>query len=92
MLLSVQPQAVQELIGRISNNRLETEEYLDFIAARTFRGSLLTHAGQTLDLDIRPQHLLQMHAAWRSRHRRATGIASGQQGTAAFPGPSGWPA
>jgi len=65
MLLSVQPQPVQDLIGRISNNRLETEEYLDFASARTFRSSLMTHAGHTLDLDIKPQQLMQMQAACR---------------------------
>jgi len=65
MLLSSRPQAIQDLIGRIANNRLETEEYLDFIDARTFRSSLLTHASHELDLDIRPQLLMQMQAACR---------------------------
>ena len=65
MLLSAQPQPVQDLIGRIANNRLETEEYLDFIAARTFRSSLLTHSTHELDLEIKPQRLLQMQAASR---------------------------
>lgn len=63
MLLDKQPRPVRELIGTISSNRLQTEEYLDFLTARTFRCSIITAAKNELNMNIQPQLLMPLHVS-----------------------------
>jgi methyltransferase-like protein/SAM-dependent methyltransferase len=48
------PHAVQERLRRAARDRVDLEQYLDFIRNRTFRRSLVCHAEATLDRAAAP--------------------------------------
>jgi methyltransferase-like protein/SAM-dependent methyltransferase len=57
------PQQVQAVLSAISSDVIETEQYMDFLRNRTFRQTLLVHAGQRIDRQVQPQRLLKMFVA-----------------------------
>jgi methyltransferase-like protein/trans-aconitate methyltransferase len=54
MLTSGFSEEVAETLGRISQNIIHTEQYMDFIRNRFFRQTLLCHKGLTLKRDLVP--------------------------------------
>jgi methyltransferase-like protein len=44
-------------------DRIELEQYVDFVLNRTFRRTLLCHAGAPLDRTMRPETMRRLHAA-----------------------------
>lgn len=55
MLTSGFPKEVSETLGRISQNIIHTEQYMDFIRNRFFRQSLLCRKGLELKRDLGPE-------------------------------------
>jgi methyltransferase-like protein/2-polyprenyl-3-methyl-5-hydroxy-6-metoxy-1,4-benzoquinol methylase len=63
MTLDDFPTAVQAALQPLAANRLELEQYLDFLRNRRFRHTLLCHAGVRLVPRLTPQVLFSFHAA-----------------------------
>jgi methyltransferase-like protein/2-polyprenyl-3-methyl-5-hydroxy-6-metoxy-1,4-benzoquinol methylase len=59
------PEVVQTLTG-LASNVIEMEQYLDFLRSRTFRQTILCHAGLTVNRTIQPDHLRDFHIAARA--------------------------
>ena len=55
MLTSGFPKEVSETLARISQNIIQTEQYMDFVRNRFFRQTLLCHKGLTLKRDLGPE-------------------------------------
>src|SRR4051812_36770387 len=57
------PPQVQAVLNAISSDVIETEQYMDFLRNRTFRQTLLVHAGARIDRQVQPQRLLKLFVA-----------------------------
>lgn len=53
----------QRTLGAIATNIVELEQFMDFLRNRTFRETLLHHAGRTPRYDIAPERLEGMYVA-----------------------------
>ena len=60
------PKGVTESLLKTARNVVELEQYLDFLRNRTFRQTLLCHAGQTINRTIKPESLRPFHLASRA--------------------------
>jgi methyltransferase-like protein/cyclopropane fatty-acyl-phospholipid synthase-like methyltransferase len=62
------PPKVVESLLKVASNVVEMEQYLDFLRSRTFRQTLLTHQGVSVNRTIEPDHLLRhgFHIAARA--------------------------
>jgi SAM-dependent methyltransferase len=60
------PAEVVEALTGAANNVIEMEQYLDFLRSRTFRQTILCHAGLTVNRTIEPDRLRQFHIAARA--------------------------
>jgi methyltransferase-like protein/2-polyprenyl-3-methyl-5-hydroxy-6-metoxy-1,4-benzoquinol methylase len=56
------PAVAQKLRG-FANDRIELEQYLDFLLNRTFRRTLLVRAGVQLDRTMRPERMRRLYAS-----------------------------
>jgi methyltransferase-like protein/2-polyprenyl-3-methyl-5-hydroxy-6-metoxy-1,4-benzoquinol methylase len=65
------PEVAARLRG-LARDRVELEQYLDFVVNRTFRRSLLCHAGAPLGLAMVPERMRRLHAASPVRPESAT--------------------
>jgi SAM-dependent methyltransferase len=57
------PPAVGERLRALAGDRLELEQYLDFVRNRTFRRTLLCRQGIPLELAMKPERMRRFHAA-----------------------------
>ncbi len=60
------PPDVVQALTQMATNVIEMEQYLDFLRSRTFRQTVLCHAGLTVNRTIGPQQLRQFHIAARA--------------------------
>ncbi len=60
------PKGVTEALLKTVRNVVELEQYLDFLRNRTFRQTLLCHAGLTVNRTIKPESLRPFHLASRA--------------------------
>ncbi len=49
-----------DLVNEISDSRVAKEQYLDFLKCRSFRQTLLVHADQQIDFDVKPERLARL--------------------------------
>jgi methyltransferase-like protein/2-polyprenyl-3-methyl-5-hydroxy-6-metoxy-1,4-benzoquinol methylase len=72
------PAPVAERLRGFASERLELEQYLDFVLNRTFRRTLLCHAGIPLDRTVTAERMRRLHAASGARSDSdAPGLRSG---------------
>jgi SAM-dependent methyltransferase len=57
------PPEVGERLRGLARDRVQLEQYLDFVRNRTFRRSLLCHQGIPLELAMVPERMRRLHAA-----------------------------
>jgi methyltransferase-like protein len=60
------PKQATEALLRTARNIVELEQYLDFLRSRTFRQTMLCHAGQPVNRTIKPESLRPFHLASRA--------------------------
>jgi methyltransferase-like protein/SAM-dependent methyltransferase len=60
------PKDVTEALLKTARNIVELEQYLDFLRSRTFRQTMLCHAGQPVNRTIQPESLRPFHLASRA--------------------------
>lgn len=60
------PKGVTEALLKTVRNVIELEQYLDFLRNRTFRQTLLCHAGLPVNRTIKPESLRPFHLASRA--------------------------
>lgn len=60
------PKGVTEALLKTARSVVELEQYLDFLRNRTFRQTLLCHAGLTVNRTIKPESLRPFHLASRA--------------------------
>jgi methyltransferase-like protein len=60
------PPDVVQALTQMATNVVEMEQYLDFLRSRTFRQTLLCHAGLEVNRTIQPEQLRQYHVAARA--------------------------
>src|SRR5262249_22506625 len=65
------PPEIAAVLGKTGPNIIQFEQYLDFLKNRTFRRTLLCHAGQVPDREIRPERLLRFGVASPLKRRGA---------------------
>lgn len=63
MSVSNFPREVEAMLHSVSSNRVEMEQYMDFLRNRMFRQTLLCHREVTLDQRPSPQRILGLHVA-----------------------------
>lgn len=81
------PRDVEAMLHSVASNRVEMEQYMDFLRNRMFRQTLLCRREVTLDKSPRPQSVLGMYIASNARPETADiDLASADQVT--FRGPS----
>ena len=61
------PAPVAERLRGFASGRLELEQYLDFVLNRTFRRTLLCHAGVPLERTVVTERMRRLHAASGAR-------------------------
>jgi len=61
MFANKYPEEVGNTLNQMSRSVTDFEQYLDFLANRTFRQSLLCHQGISLTRRLTPQHLINFH-------------------------------
>ncbi len=61
MATSNLPTEAEETLDRISQDRIQIEQYMDFLRNRTFRQSLLCHADQSIDCSLNPQYVEELY-------------------------------
>jgi methyltransferase-like protein/trans-aconitate methyltransferase len=76
------PEDVRETLRRISSDRIQAEQYLDFLRNRTFRQTLLCRAEAKVDTSVDPGRLRGLQIAGAVRAEPASGDAE----TAVFRG------
>lgn len=59
------PGPTREVLHQISQNPIEREQYLDFLCNRTFRRSLIVHAGLPIQRIPQPQIMRRFHVTTR---------------------------
>src|ERR1700740_98601 len=64
------PPPVREILGQLGGNRIQREQYLDFLKCRRFRQTLLCHAGLSLRAEPDPKEVT--HFAVLSAARRTS--------------------
>jgi SAM-dependent methyltransferase len=57
------PREAVELVNQISDSRVAKEQYLDFLKCRSFRQTLLVHADQQIDFEVKPERLAPLSIA-----------------------------
>jgi methyltransferase-like protein len=57
------PPDVQQVLHRIAPDRIQMEQYLDFLRNRTFRQTLLCHGHHQPNYGLRPEQLTAFHVA-----------------------------
>ncbi|MCC7360150.1 MAG: methyltransferase regulatory domain-containing protein [Anaerolineales bacterium] len=60
------PKGVTDALLKTARNLVELEQYLDFLRNRTFRQTLLCHAGLPVNRTIKPESLRPFHLASRA--------------------------
>jgi methyltransferase-like protein/SAM-dependent methyltransferase len=60
------PPKVRETLMRTARSALEMEQYLDFVRSRTFRQSVLCHAGRDVNRTLKPESLFGCYVAARA--------------------------
>jgi methyltransferase-like protein/SAM-dependent methyltransferase len=60
------PPAVQQKLYQLSSNDVEIEQFMDFVRNRTFRQTLLCHAGQPRDPALKPETVARLQVALRA--------------------------
>ena len=60
------PPEVVQALTQMATNVVEMEQYLDFLRSRTFRQTLLCHAGLEINRTIEPAQLRKFHVAARA--------------------------
>ena len=60
------PPEVVQALTQLAGNVIEMEQYLDFLRSRTFRQTVLCHAGLTVNRTIQPEQLRKFHVAARA--------------------------
>jgi len=60
------PSEVVQALTQLATNVIEMEQYLDFLRSRTFRQTILCHAGLEINRTIEPEHLRKFHIAARA--------------------------
>jgi methyltransferase-like protein/SAM-dependent methyltransferase len=60
------PPEVVQALTQMATNVVEMEQYLDFLRSRTFRQTILCHAGLEVNRTIEPEHLRKFHVAARA--------------------------
>lgn len=60
------PSEVVQALTQVATNVIEMEQYLDFLRSRTFRQTVLCHAGLTVNRTIEPEQLRKFHIAARA--------------------------
>jgi methyltransferase-like protein/2-polyprenyl-3-methyl-5-hydroxy-6-metoxy-1,4-benzoquinol methylase len=58
---------VSSTLSRLSGDRIQREQYLDFVKCRRFRQTLLCHEDQRLDLALRPEQAAGFYVACMAR-------------------------
>jgi len=61
--IEILPPEVGEKLRGLARDRVDLEQYLDFVRNRTFRRSLLCHQGIPLELAMVPERMRRLHAA-----------------------------
>jgi methyltransferase-like protein/2-polyprenyl-3-methyl-5-hydroxy-6-metoxy-1,4-benzoquinol methylase len=74
--LSGLPAEVAETLQAISSDLIRLEQYVDFLRNRTFRRTLLCHAGVQLNREPTPQLLTNLHATALARPVEPEGNSS----------------
>jgi SAM-dependent methyltransferase/methyltransferase-like protein len=69
------PAGVAQKLREFSHDRIELEQYLDFVLNRTFRRTLLCHAGRPLDRSMQPERMRRLFASAQVT------VVDGQHGT-----------
>jgi SAM-dependent methyltransferase/methyltransferase-like protein len=57
------PDAVAGRLREYAADRIETEQYVDFVLNRTFRRTLLCREGIALDTELAPERMTRLHAS-----------------------------
>lgn len=72
------PPKVREALGRVAQDQVQREQYMDFLRNRTFRQTLLCHQGQPVSFGVDGARLAGMHAASRAVPATTPDLASNQ--------------
>ncbi|MBV8518849.1 MAG: methyltransferase regulatory domain-containing protein [Acidobacteria bacterium] len=65
------PANVAQQLRAFASDRIELEQYLDFVLNRTFRRTLLAHGERALDRTMRPETMRALYAASPSKPQSA---------------------
>ncbi|MCA9088368.1 MAG: methyltransferase regulatory domain-containing protein [Planctomycetaceae bacterium] len=57
------PDQVRGMLQSVARDRIELEQYMDFLRNRAFRQTIVTHANQRVDTSPNPQRLQRMRVA-----------------------------
>ncbi|WP_411880646.1 methyltransferase regulatory domain-containing protein [Polaromonas sp. YR568] len=76
-------QAAEPLLKEAGSDQVRMEQYLDFLTSRSFRQSLLIHAGEkpTVQYRLDTRHMEKLHYAWSEDPQ----MRAGERGEAASP-------
>lgn len=80
------PPQTRAVVQSVSSDRIETEQYLDFLRNRMFRQTLLCHAETNLDFTVRPERLNGLYVSSPVKPEGEIGVLT-SRGPVKFAGP-----